>query len=104
MNFIANEGGETEAACKINDHFEDKVHHLKLKMRDQRTCDPQSKLTLSKNEFIYKDVSISQVEKIIRKMKKSHSSGPDGITSVQLKLTIKAISPVLSLMINILHS
>ena len=99
-HFIANQGGETEAACKINDHFSDKVHQLKLKLRDQRTCDPLSKLSPSKNKFSFQDVSISQVEKIIRKMKNSHSSGPDGITSAQLKLTIRTISPVLSLMIN----
>ena len=99
-HLIANEGGETEAASKINDHFVDKVHQLKLKLRDQRTCDPLSKLSPSMNKFSFQDVSISQVEKIIRKMKKSHSSGPDGITSAQLKSTIRAISPVLSLMIN----
>ena len=80
-HFIANEGGETDAACKINDHFADKVHQLKLKLRDQRTCDPLSKLSPSMNKFSFQDVSISQVEKIIRKMKKYHSSGPDDITN-----------------------
>ena len=35
-------------------------------------------------------------------MKKSHSSGPDGITSAKLKPTIRAISPVLSLMQGVL--
>ena len=94
--FIANEGGDSEAARRMNEHFEDKVHQFKVKLKGQATCDPLSKLTPARTRFCFQDVTITQVEKIIRKMKKSHSSGPDGITSGQLKSTINAISPVMS--------
>ena len=60
----------------------------------------KKKLANKNLTFEFHKLTVKQVEKILRHMKSSKSSGPDGISSADIRPVITIIAPVLSIVIN----
>ena len=60
----------------------------------------KEKLANKNLTFEFHKLTVKQVEKILRHMKSSKSSGPDGISSADIRPVITIIAPVLSIVIN----
>jgi len=91
---------EYEVAEILNSFFIEKINGLKGKIDPKFKQDPLNKIQNHSGEFCFQQVSIEHTEKIIKKMKSSNSSGPDGISSKMLKMVSTEVAPALSVLIN----
>ena len=91
---------EDEVAKLINDYFINKVQDLKKRINQGLKVDPLQKIQKMESRFSFQLVSVDHVHDIIKRMKASNSSGPDGISSKFLKIAGAEVAPALSVLIN----
>jgi len=95
---------DKEKAETMNEFFIEKVELLRGQINPKQIENPLQKLKQAcqwKNRnFQFKKVTKKEVERIISKMKKSSSSGVDGISSMHVKIVKKELAPALTILIN----
>ena len=91
---------EEDVASVINEYFVTKIRKLKADINPTEKIDPLQKIIKRETKFSFQLVSVEQVQKIIGKMKKSNSSGMDGISAAVMKLVNNEVATALSVLIN----
>ena len=95
---------DIEKAEAMNAFFVEKVKRLRKRIDDSKLMDPLQKLKekfRNRNiNFSFRDVSMKEVERIMKRMKKSRSSGVDGISTELIKPVIKELLPAITDLIN----
>ena len=88
----------------LNEHFINKITKLRSKINPSIQKDPlhplRKKMKGSKLSFEFKNVSTSEVRKLIKTLKVNTASGHDGIDASILKLSVDIITPTLTVLIN----
>ena len=97
-------GSDEEKAEIMNSFFISKVKNLMERVDDSKAEDPlgrlRQKLARKGLTFDFRIVTVKEVEQILRRMKSSHSSGTDGISSAIIRPALKVIAPALTIVIN----